>query len=135
MNSKKYKLGYIEGTFDIIHMGHLHIIDIAREKCEKVVVGVLSDKLIKNAIYEAHERLKIVSALKNVDSAMLIVSDDIQKTWREIGFDAVFVGDYEEEQRLKGALAKTDAEIIKVDRIDVSTADLREKWGNRVEEG
>lgn len=134
MNSKKYKLGYIEGTFDIIHKGHWHIVTKAKEKCETLTVGVLSDKLATNAIHNEQTRLSVVSALKDVDNAMLVASTDIQQTWREIGFDAVFVGDDEEESRLYNALSETNAEIVKVSKINISTADLREKWENRVEE-
>ena len=66
---KKNKVIYVPLAVDILHTGHLNIINKAK-KYGKVVIGLLSDKAI--AEYKAlpslgyNERLNIVKNLKNV---------------------------------------------------------------------
>lgn len=64
------------GTFDVLHIGHLRILERARAKGDTLVVGVSSDQLTfkkkgRMPVYSEHERIKIVSALRYVDEVFL----------------------------------------------------------------
>ena len=60
------------GTFDVFHVGHLSLLERARELGDRLIVGVSTDELSlskKNRlpIYSQDERSRIVASLKVVD--------------------------------------------------------------------
>ncbi len=95
---KKYKLGYTQGTFDMFHIGHLNLINKAKEQCEVLLVGVNSDKLVqeyksKNPVIPENERLSIVDAIKSVDKSFIVDTLDKMHTQNLYKYDVVFIGD------------------------------------------
>lgn len=66
---KKYPTGFIQGTFDMFHEGHLNLINRAKSQCEKLIVGVNTDRLVeeykqKTPIVRLEDRLRIVGSIK-----------------------------------------------------------------------
>ena len=66
---KKYGRGYVQGTFDLFHVGHLNLFKRAKERCEYLIAGVVSDEL--NEVYKGakpyvpyEERAALVDACK-----------------------------------------------------------------------
>lgn len=97
MKQKKYKIGYTTGVFDMFHIGHLNILQRAKEQCEYLIVGVSTDEVVQNykqktPIIPFEERCAIVSAIKYVDRVVPQVSLDKMEAYRELGFDALFHG-------------------------------------------
>jgi len=97
---KKYKVGYIAGVFDLFHIGHLNLIRNAKNECEHLIVGVLTDDLVmhfkKQLPYiKASERKEIVDAIKYVDETVFVDRSNIDKVdaWNLYHFDCLFSGD------------------------------------------
>ena len=72
-----YKIGYTQGVFDMFHIGHLRLINHAKEQCEFLIVGVNSDKLVeqykkKTPIINELDRSEIVRNLKAVDKCEIV---------------------------------------------------------------
>ena len=69
----KYKKVIITGKFNIIHPGHLRILEFAKNISEKLIVGVLSDKLAKDdAFIKDKIRLLNIKSIKLIDEVHLI---------------------------------------------------------------
>ena len=95
---KKYKLGYTQGVYDMFHIGHLNIINKAKEQCDYLIVGVNSDELVKTyknktPIINEAERLEIIQNLKAVDRAIIVNTLNKREIWNKIHFEAIFIGD------------------------------------------
>ena len=90
-------IGYTTGVFDVFHIGHLNILRNAKALCDRLIVGVSTDELVKEkgkkVIVSFKERIEIVRAIKYVDLA--IPQERINKVeeWYRLRFDKVFVGD------------------------------------------
>ena len=95
---KKYKVGYTTGDFDMFHIGHLNILERAKEQCEYLIVGVSTNELVqrykgKVPVIPYEERAKIVSAIKYVDEVIPQTSMDKYEAWELKHFDVIFHGD------------------------------------------
>lgn len=96
---KKYHIGYISGTFDLFHLGHLNLIKKAKSQCDYLIVGVVSDEGVKeykhvDPFIPFDERLEIVQACRYVDRAVEIPleSRGIEAAYRKYKFDCQFCG-------------------------------------------
>ena len=91
-------VGYVPGAFDLFHVGHLNALRQARERCDVLVAGVVSDEmceLTKGARpwVPLEERLAIVDAIGIVDATYAEQTQDKLDAWREVGFHRLFKGD------------------------------------------
>lgn len=95
---KRYKIGYTQGVYDMFHIGHLNLINNAKEQCDYLIVGVNSDNLVmsyknkKTVICEA-ERAEIVRNIKAVDECVIVSTLDKKAMLEELKFNAIFIGD------------------------------------------
>ena len=94
----KYRIGYTQGVFDMFHIGHLRLINHAKEQCEYLIVGVNSDKLVKQykkktPIINESDRSEIVRNLKAVDKSEIVDTLDKVEIYKNLSFDAIFIGD------------------------------------------
>jgi glycerol-3-phosphate cytidylyltransferase len=75
LKSKKI-IGYTVGTFDMFHIGHLNLLRRIKERCDYLVVGVNSDRLImklknKTPVIPLKDRLAIIDSVKYVDKVII----------------------------------------------------------------
>lgn len=98
--NKYWKKGYVSGSFDMFHIGHLNLLRRAKERCDHLVVGVLSDECIvkskkKAPIISLEDRLEIIRACKYVDEVDVTTKELLNKVtaWHKYHFDAMFTGD------------------------------------------
>lgn len=98
VHSPRRRVGYAPGVYDLFHVGHLNILRRAREHCDVLVAGVVSDEnafAVKGRapVIPLAERLEIVRSLAIVDEAVAEVWPDKLTTWQHVPFDVIFKGD------------------------------------------
>jgi len=134
---ERYKIGFTAGTFDLFHIGHLNLIQRSKSKCDYLIVGVNSDNLVseyksKLPFVNEEERMRIVSALRDVDQTVMIHSLDKVEQHKKYGFDVVFIGDdwkgNERWMKTEEDLSAVGAKVCYLPYTDnVSTTKLIEK--------
>ena len=92
------RVGYAPGAYDLFHVGHLNILRRAREHCDFLIAGVVSDEMLEQArgrrpVVPLAERMEIVEHIAFVDAVHAEVVPDKLETWRELKFDVFFKGD------------------------------------------
>ena len=91
-------IGYAPGAYDLFHVGHLNILKHARERCDILVAGVVSDEMCLAAkgrlpFIPVAERLAIVKHIVYVDDVHEETTPDKMDAWHAVGFHRIFKGD------------------------------------------
>lgn len=87
------------GTFDVLHVGHIRVLQRAAELGDKLVVGVSADELNiakkgRAPVFSQEERLEIVGSLKMVDEVFIEESLEKKRDYIvEHGADVLVMGD------------------------------------------
>ena len=96
---KKYHVGYISGVFDLFHIGHLNMFKRAKEQCDYLIVGVVTDEGVRSIkrvepFVPFTERIEMVRSCRYVDEAVEIPLqyNDTREAYKLYHFDCQFSG-------------------------------------------
>ena len=87
------------GTFDVLHVGHVRVLNRAAALGDRLVVGVSSDALNfakkgRYPVFSQEERLEIVANVKAVDAVFVEESLEQKRDYvTEYGADVLVMGD------------------------------------------
>lgn len=92
------RVGYAAGAYDLFHIGHLNLLRNAKEHCDVLVAGVVSDEMFERAkgrrpVIPLAERAEIVRHIDYVDRVYVEEGPDKLDVWRDLRFDVFFKGD------------------------------------------
>ena len=98
------KIGFTNGCFDILHPGHLHVLEQARGACDFLIVALNSDASVKRLkgdkrpVHDQAARAQMLSGLESVDRIVIFETDTPATLIEEISPDLLVKGgDYREE--------------------------------------
>ncbi|MCF0112214.1 MAG: adenylyltransferase/cytidyltransferase family protein [Erysipelotrichaceae bacterium] len=141
---KKYKVGYTQGVYDMFHVGHLNLLNHAKEYCDTLIVGVNADALVqeykhKTPVISEENRRLIVENIKAVDQCIIADTLDKKTMLDQVGFNAIFIGDdwkgNERWAQTEVELAKYGVDVVYLPHTpDVSSTMLRGTEQNKIEE-
>lgn len=100
-NSRRVRIGYLSGTFDLFHVGHLNLLRHAKQQCDYLIVGVHDSGAWKGkeTFIPFEERMQIVASCKYVDKVVQSCRED-SDAWDLWHYDRLFVGsDYKGTER------------------------------------
>jgi rfaE bifunctional protein nucleotidyltransferase chain/domain len=114
---------FVNGTFDILHSGHLELLNFAKAQGDKLFVAIDSDDRVRQLkgenrpINTAWDRRKMLLNLKAVDEVEIFRSDEELKMWiKQVSPAIMIVGsDWEGKPVIGSEFAK---ELIYFKRID-----------------
>ena len=115
------RIGYAAGAYDLFHVGHLNILKRAKEQCDYLIAGVVSDEMLEltkklRPTVPLDERLEIVRSIRYVDEAVAETVPDKLETWRGLHFTTFFKGDdwrgTEKGLRLEREFAAVGVEVV-----------------------
>ena len=117
-----YKKVFVNGTFDILHMGHLELLKYAKS-LGYVVVGIDTDKCVKGKkgptrpIHNQEERKFFLENLRSVDEVVFFSSEpEFEELIKSLQPDIIIVGsDWKEKSTIKSYY---DGELIFFDRME-----------------
>jgi D-beta-D-heptose 7-phosphate kinase/D-beta-D-heptose 1-phosphate adenosyltransferase len=117
--TKGKKIGFTNGCFDLLHPGHVSLLDQAKAQCDKLVVGLNSDASVKRLkgpsrpVQSESARGTVLASLSAVDLVVIFEEDTPLELIRALRPDVLVKGaDYNVDQ--------------------VVGADLVTGWGGRV---
>ena len=92
------KVGFTNGVFDLLHRGHLHSLEQAARRVDRLVVGVNSDESTRRLkgperpIQDEMTRAAVLAALRSVDLVTIFSDDTPEDLIRTVKPDMLFKG-------------------------------------------
>ena len=100
---------FVNGTFDVIHYGHISLLNYARSCGDRLFVGIDSDRRVAERkgptrpINVADIRRHTLMSLKSVDEVIIFDSDEeLEMLVRQISPRCMVVGDEYRNQKVIG---------------------------------
>lgn len=81
-----WRTGFTNGCFDLLHPGHVHLLEQARSQCDRLVVGVNSDasvgrlKGLGRPVQAEAARAAVLASLSSVDLVVIYDEDTPEET-------------------------------------------------------
>lgn len=135
MNS--HNIGFVNGCFDVLHVGHIRMLNFAKQMCDCLIVGIDSDDRVKQLkgpnrpINKQADRKEFLLSLTSVDKVEIFNNEqDLINLINSIKPNIMVVGsDYQDKNVIGSEHAK---QLIFFDRIEgYSTSKIVEDFSNR----
>jgi len=116
-----YRVGFTNGCFDLLHPGHVHLLEQARSWCDRLVVGVNADSSVARLkgptrpIQPEAARAAVLASLATVDLVTIFEEDTPVELIRLLRPDVLVKGaDYTVDQVVGGELLQDWGGVVKL---------------------
>ena len=120
---KSMKSIFVNGTFDILHPGHIQLLNYAKSLGDTLTVGIDSDRRVKEKkgyarpVYSVGDRAYMLQNLKAVDYVVIFDSDEeLERCIKTVKPDIMVVGSDWKGKSVIGSMYS--AELRFFDRIE-----------------
>ena len=101
---------WLNGCFDVLHMGHIKMFQRARQMGMKVIVGIDTDERITSAKGEGrpvnnfHNRVEFLKSIKYIDEVVGFSTDEeLSNTIKEYAPRYMLIGDDYKDKKIIGS--------------------------------
>jgi D-beta-D-heptose 7-phosphate kinase/D-beta-D-heptose 1-phosphate adenosyltransferase len=135
LKTRKTKLAFTNGCFDILHEGHLQSLKFAKSKADKLVVAVNSDASVKRLkgkerpINNIKTRMNMLASLDFVDYVVSFEEDTPLEIIKNIKPDVLIKSYPYNAKEIVGSDLVSEKYICPK-KIDISTTSILEKYKN-----
>jgi len=102
-HAKGYKVGFTNGCFDLLHQGHVVMLEHCRRECDRLIVGINVDSSVKRLkgptrpVNDQNARAQVMAALGSVDAVVMFAenieeNDNPLKIMQALRPDVIFKG-------------------------------------------
>ena len=120
---------WVNGSFDVLHAGHIELFKYARSVGDSLVVGADTDERIRELkgssrpINKQHHRITMLNAIKYIDEVVTFGSLKEQyQVMKQSGAKTLVIGS---DYRGKPVVGEDQMEVIYFDRVDdLSTTNI-----------
>ena len=124
-NNNERIVGFTNGCFDLLHLGHLSLFKEAKKNCDYLIVGLNSDSSIKRLkgklrpINNQDTRYEILKSILYIDEVIIFNEDTPIKLIEKISPDLLIKGSDYLEEEIVGAdfVKKNGGKILRVNLI------------------
>lgn len=129
-------IGFTHGAFDLLHVGHLHLLKEARKQCDVLIVAVENDSNFSKykgypgrPIISSANRLEMVNQSSAVSLAFINelppVSDTYRLLYRELNPHFLAIGrHFGAEDKVLTDVQKTKLKLIRIENDLESTSNI-----------
>lgn len=106
---KGWRTGFTNGCFDLLHPGHVHLLEQARAQCDRLVVGLNSDASVRRLkgparpVQPEAARAAVLASLAAVDLVVVFDEDTPEELLRALRPDMLVKGSDYTLDRVVGA--------------------------------
>ena len=122
-------IGFVNGAFDLLHPGHVHLLAYARARCDRLVVAVNSDQSIRDRkginrpVQSTIDRRQALYAACRIDTDIIFDAPDPSEILAAVQPDLYVMGSDYRDKPTPGA--EHCREIVFVDRLPgLSTTEI-----------
>jgi len=113
------KIGVVAGSFDVIHVGYIHMFNECKQHCDKLIVFLHKDPSVERKeklkpIHTIAERKFLLSSLKQIDEIIPYeLESDLLTLLKTIEVSIRFLGDdYKNKENFTGKELKVPIHYI-----------------------
>ena len=116
---------FTNGVFDVLHMGHIGLLEFCKTQGNYLLVAIDSDRRVKETkghdrpIHSEDERKRMLEAIRHVDAVVIFDSlDDLRLLHRSLNPDVVVKGSDWSRETLEQDGISEQSEVVLYPRIE-----------------
>jgi D-beta-D-heptose 7-phosphate kinase/D-beta-D-heptose 1-phosphate adenosyltransferase len=118
-------VGFANGCFDLIHPGHVRLLESAAAACDRLIVALNSDESVRRLkgperpLQSQSARAEVIAAVRGVDAVLVFGEDTPLNIIRALRPDLLVKGaDYEEKDIVGADIVRADGgSVMRVDLV------------------